>query len=70
MDTEDSWGEWLAENMTPESVREEVINYYVSQELVKQGAQENGAEVDAEKVDETIAKMKATTIPKKHGRRP
>ncbi len=60
MDTEDSWGEWLAENnMTPESVREEVINYYVSQELVKQGAQENGAEVDSAKVDETIAKMKA-----------
>lgn len=60
MDTEDAWGEWLAEQgMTPETVREEVINYYASQELVKQGAEENGATVDSAKIDETINNMKA-----------
>lgn len=60
MDTEESWGEWLAQQgMTPETVREEVINYYASQELVKQGAEENGATVDSAKIDETINNMKA-----------
>ena len=36
---EDAWGQWLADNdYTPESVREEIVNSFVDQELVKQGA--------------------------------
>lgn len=60
LDTEDKWGEWMASaSMTPETVREQVIDYYASQELVKQGAQENDAEVDSAKIEEVIDSMKS-----------
>ena len=37
---EDAWGQWLADNdYTPESVREEIVNSFVDQELVKQGGE-------------------------------
>ncbi|MEG0504774.1 MAG: SurA N-terminal domain-containing protein, partial [Raoultibacter sp.] len=50
---EDAWGKWLSENSyTPQSVREEVIDYYVSQELVKQAAAENNVTVESSKIDE------------------
>ncbi|WP_139651381.1 peptidylprolyl isomerase [Raoultibacter phocaeensis] len=59
LDTEDKWGEWLASgDMTPETVREQVIDYYASQELVKQGAKENNAEVSTEKIEEVISSMR------------
>lgn len=35
----DTWGQWLADNaMTPESVREEMIDSFAQQELIKQGS--------------------------------
>ncbi|MEG2850866.1 MAG: SurA N-terminal domain-containing protein, partial [Raoultibacter sp.] len=56
---EDSWGKWLAENsMTPEMVREQVIDYYAGQELVKKAAEENGVTLDAGKVDSSIQETK------------
>ncbi|MEG0620482.1 MAG: peptidylprolyl isomerase [Raoultibacter sp.] len=56
---EDSWGKWLAENsMTPEMVREQVIDYYAGQDLVKKAAEENGVKLDTGKVDSTIQETK------------
>ncbi len=60
LDTEEAWGTWLATyGSTPESVREEVINTYVDEELTKQAAEENGVSVTDEEVDEQIQLMKA-----------
>lgn len=57
---EEAWGTWLAANSyTPQSVREEVIDYYVSQELVKQAAAEKNVTVEAAEIDDTVNKMKA-----------
>lgn len=57
---EEDWGKWLAENkMTPETVREQVVDYYAGQELVKKAAEENGVTVDAAAVEGTISGMKA-----------
>lgn len=54
-----AWRQWLADNSyTPQSVREEVIDYYVDQELTRQAAQERGVSVDATKVNETVQKAK------------
>ena len=44
---EDAWGQWLADNdYTPESVREEIVNSFVDQELVKQGGEAVGMTED------------------------
>ena len=60
LDTEEKWGDWLSQgSMTPETVREQVIDYYASQELVKQGAKENDAEVGEERIQEVIDSMKS-----------
>ncbi len=60
LETEDAWGEFLASNdMTPESVREQIIDSYVNQELVKQGAKDLGVTVDSSEVDTYVESMKA-----------
>ena len=60
MDTEDAWGQWLAQyNMEPSTVREDVINYYTSMELIKEAAAEKGVEVTPEEVDTQVSGMKA-----------
>lgn len=59
LDTEETWGKWLAENKyTPESYREEVIKYYVEQELVRQAAADADIDVN-EKADSVVSNMKA-----------
>lgn len=56
----DAWGQFLASNgMTPESVREQIINSLVDQELVKQGAAELGVTVDSSEIDTYVDSMKA-----------
>lgn len=56
---EQSWGEWLAENdYTPESVREEIINSYVDQELVKQGAAAQEITADDGEVNDYVTQMR------------
>ena len=48
----DSWGEWLNEyGYTPESVREEVLDGFIEQELLRQGAAEMGITVEESEVD-------------------
>ena len=43
LDDTDAWGQFLASNnMTPESVREQILDSLIDQELVKQGAAELG----------------------------
>lgn len=60
LDTEDAWGQFLASNdMTPESVREQIIDSLVSQELVKQGAADLGVTVESSEVDTYVESMKA-----------
>ena len=60
VDTEDAWGAWLAENgYTPETVREQIINGYVDQELVRQGADQKGVTVEDADVDAVLNSTKA-----------
>ncbi|MBC2887995.1 SurA N-terminal domain-containing protein [Gordonibacter massiliensis (ex Traore et al. 2017)] len=60
MDGEDEWGQWLADNaMTPESVREQMIDSFVQQELIKQGAKEKNISVDSSEIDSIVNTMKA-----------
>lgn len=59
--TEDSdWAQWMVDNdLDAAGVREEVIDYYVSQELIRQAAEENGIVVDDSQVDEQISTMRS-----------
>ena len=60
LEDQDAWGQFLASNsMTPESVREQIINSLVDQELVKQGAADLGVKVDSSEVDTYVQSMKA-----------
>lgn len=60
LEEEDAWGEFLAaNNMTPESVREQIIDSYVDKELVKEGASELGIKIEAADVDTYVESMKA-----------
>lgn len=57
---EDSWGEYLAQySMTPSEIREEVIDSYVTRELIKKGADEKGITIDSSEVDSYVDSMKA-----------
>lgn len=57
---EDTWGQWLADNkMTPDSVRKEMIDSFVGEEISKQGAQDKGIQVDDSDVDKIVDKMKS-----------
>ncbi len=57
---EESWGSWMAEQgMDPSTVREQVIDYYVGQELIRQAAKENNVSVETSEVDEVVNEMKA-----------
>ncbi len=52
---EDAWGQWLADNdYTPESVREEIVNSFVDQELVKQGGEAEGITADPTEIDQYV----------------
>lgn len=49
---EDSWGTWMSENgYTPESVREEVLDGLVDQEVLRQGAESMGLSVEQSEID-------------------
>lgn len=60
LDTDEAWGEWLvAAGYTPESLREQVIESYVQQELIRQGAIEKGVVADEATVDSYVNSMKS-----------
>ena len=59
LDTEEAWGQFLASNdMTPESVREQIIDSLVSEELLKTGAAELGVTVEDSEVDSYVSSMR------------
>lgn len=50
LESDEAWGQWLVANSyTPESVREEVIDYYVNQDLYEQAAAEYNVTVEQTK---------------------
>lgn len=56
---EAAWAQWLIDNdRTPQSVREEVVDYYVDQELLRQAAAERGVTVDDAAVDAAVQNVK------------
>lgn len=56
---EDAWGQWLADNdYTSESVREEIVNSFVDQELVKQGGEAEGITADPTEIDQYVETMR------------
>ena len=60
MTEEEDWANYLIQtSMTPADLREDVIDSYVHQELVKIGAPDLGVTVESSEVDEYIDQMKA-----------
>lgn len=60
LDTDEAWGEWLAQyGYTPESIREDVINSYVSREIIKQAIEEYGITVDSSEIDGYVNQMRS-----------
>lgn len=56
---EDSWGEYLAEyGTTPSEIREQVIDSYVTRELIIEGCDEKNITVDSSEVDSYVQSMK------------
>lgn len=57
--SDEDWAAWLKESdQDPASIREQVINYYVQQELVRQASQENEIVVEQSAIDEQVDSMK------------
>ncbi len=55
----DTWGQWLADNsMTPDSIRQEMIDSFAQEELMKQGAKEKGITVESSEIDSVVDQMK------------
>ena len=60
LDTDEAWGAWLASAATtPSDIRTDVIEMFISEDLVKQAAKEKNIEVTDEEVDEQISQMRA-----------
>lgn len=58
--TDEAWGTWMASyDYTPESVREEILNSYIDQELVKQGCSAMEIEAEDSVVQEYVDQMRA-----------
>lgn len=54
-----AWAQWLVDNdYTIKQIRSDVIDYYVSQELIRQAAAENDVTVEAEEVDAQVETMR------------
>ncbi len=60
LDTEEAWGEYLASyGYTPETIREQVIDSFVRQELISQGAEAEGITVDSATIDSNVESIKS-----------
>jgi foldase protein PrsA len=58
--SEEDWAEWLIEcSEDPESIRSQVIDYYVQQELISQAADENGIVIEDSAIDEQVDSVKS-----------
>lgn len=60
LETDEAWGEWMAGNgYTPQTVREEVIDYYIEQDLYDQAAAEYNVTVEQADIDAQLEQTKA-----------
>lgn len=58
--TNDDWANWMTENsLDPSTVRSQVIDYYVTQEITRQAAEQEGITIDSSRVDEELNSMKS-----------
>ena len=59
MTDNDTWGKYLAQSsMTPSSLRDQILDSYIQQEIVKQYAKEKDAEATQEQIDEEVTKVR------------
>lgn len=59
LSSDEEWAAWLKESdQDPASIREQVINYYIQQELVRQAADENEIVIEQNAIDEQVDAMK------------
>lgn len=59
LEDEATWAQWLVDNdYTVEDIRKEVIDYYTSQELIRQAAAENEVTVSTEEIDSQVETMR------------
>lgn len=59
LSSDEAWASWLKESsQDPQSIRGQVIDYYVQQELIRQAAQENEVVVEQSAIDEQVDAMK------------
>ncbi len=55
----DSWGKYLAQvSMTPSSIRDQILDTYIEQEIVKQFAGEKNCEATQEEIDKQVSKVR------------
>ena len=60
LDTDDEWGEYLVTyGYTPESVREQSIESFIQQELIRQAAEENDISIETTVIDGYVDQVKA-----------
>lgn len=60
LETDEAWGQWLVSNgYTPETVRQEVIDYYVNQDLYEQAAAEYNVTVEQADIDAALEQTKS-----------
>ena len=56
---DDAWGEWMAANgFTPETVRDDVIQYYARDLMIRAAADEKGVTVEQSEIDEQLNDVK------------
>lgn len=59
LEDDSAWAQWLVDNdYTVDDIRSQVIDYYASQQLLRQAAEENGVTVNSEEVDSQIETMR------------
>lgn len=60
IESDEAFGTWLNQyGMTPSDMREDVINFFVEQELVKKAAEEKGVTVSDDDINAEVDQMKA-----------
>ena len=60
LEDDSDWGQWLVDNdYTLDDIREEVINFYANQQLLRQAAEENGVTVNADEINTQIETMRS-----------
>ena len=60
LESDADWAQWLVDNnYTAAVIREEGINYYASQELIRQAAEENDIKVESSEIDSQVQQMRS-----------